>query len=115
VFQRLKRLLSCVSIRVELLSSGEEPAVSDQEAVKAAETPEMPIEFVDLSETRARNRLLLKAARRVFGETAYSISTPRDADMPSRLMDRDGDLVAFCWVDENGKPEFKPWCPHCTN
>lgn len=79
------------------------------------ETPVMPIEFVDLSKTRARNRSLLRAARRIFGEMAYSVTTPVDDNLPSRLMDREGDVVAFCWFDEDGKPEFKPWCPHCTN
>ena len=75
----------------------------------------MNIEYVDLSEMREGNQVLLKAARFIFGNAAYSVVAPKEGDFASKLLDYDGKVIAYCWVDEDGRPEFKPWCDYCTS
>lgn len=76
----------------------------------------IPIEYVDVSATRAKTHALLRAAHCLFGDLAHSVVTPRNSKLPSRVIDPDGNLIAYCWIDpEDGNPEFKPWCNRCTN
>jgi hypothetical protein len=115
----LRRLLKGSEIACDPSTEGL-PLAAEEDTVRKERDPVpvecIPIEFVDLSATRAKTRALLRAARYLFGDMAHSVSTPRNSKLPSQVIDPDGNLIAYCWIDpEDGKPEFKPWCGHCTN
>jgi hypothetical protein len=57
---------------------------------------------------------LLRAARKVFIE-AHGVGTPTEDDVPVEILDRKGQVIAFGWVDQDGRPEFKPWCDRLSN
>ncbi len=65
------------------------------------------MDVVDLTKYRARNRMLLIAARMVFGQDAYAVQT-QDSGSMSMVFNEDGIAVATAWLDEFGKPEFQP-------
>lgn len=71
--------------------------------------------IVDLIEVREKQRLLLTAATKVFGDDAHSVWTPRDSTEPAEIRDSEGNIIAYGWFDEDGRPEFKPWCSWCAN
>jgi len=66
------------------------------------------MEVVDLIKVRDTQRKLLDAACKLFHD-AQSVWTPRDADDVAEIRDGDGNVIAYGWIDSDGKPEFKPW------
>lgn len=56
---------------------------------------------------------LLRAARKVFVE-AHEVGVAVE-DTPVEILDRTGKVIAFGWVDKDGRPEFKPWCDLLSN
>lgn len=66
------------------------------------------IEFIDLTSLDAKNKALLREARRMF-DTAYAVMTPYDGS-PSRIMDAVGRPIAFGWFDRKGNICFRA-CP----
>ena len=72
------------------------------------------MEVVDLVEVKEMQRRLLSAACKLYAE-AHFVWTPRDSDEPSEIRDGSGNLIAFGWLDNYGRPEFKSWCPETAN
>lgn len=66
------------------------------------------IEYVDLTCLDAKNKALLREARRVF-DTAYAVMTPYDGS-PSRIMDAAGRPIALGWFDRRGNVCFRSCC-----
>ena len=70
------------------------------------------VEYVDISKQRARNKFLLRVAKRLFHD-AYAVTCLYDVDDgTSQVIDGYGRIIAVAWIDPfDGKPEFKPVVP----
>jgi hypothetical protein len=62
------------------------------------------MEVVDLVERRKNDLYILRCARRIFPTVETIVPV---VDFPSILISREGELIAYGWVDEDGQVEFK--------
>lgn len=68
------------------------------------------MDFLDLSVDREKNKFFLKCARQLFGDDAHAVTTVGKEGF-SQVWNDDGHLIAVAWLDDDGKPEFKPMVP----
>lgn len=90
-------LLESISTRRSEINSAESYLESEES-----------MDVIDLVERRKADVFILNCAVKLFPCVGGIIPVP---DLPSMLISRDGGLIAYGWINENGHAEFKPAVP----
>jgi hypothetical protein len=88
-------------------SEGQEQIRAMSEFVRSRSRHHPPSSVVsvdELEKLHAVHHVLFQTAQSVLGPRAHAIITPHFGQYPSQIHDKNGEIIAFGWVDDKGCP-----------